>query len=70
MEDDELITTHFTRSKTDTRFPTGLSTELPSGVKRTFPCLYTVPQRFENWWMKVRRRAEWNMKDIPGNLPS
>ena len=49
MEDDELITTHFTRSKTDTRFPTGLITELPSGVKRTFPCLYTVPQRFENY---------------------
>lgn len=29
--------THFTRSKTETRFPTGLRTQFPSGVKMTFP---------------------------------
>lgn len=37
---------HFTRSKTDTLFPTGLSTEFPSGVNTTLPCRYTVPHRF------------------------
>lgn len=31
--------TNLTRSKTATRFPTGLSKLLPSGVKRTLPCL-------------------------------
>lgn len=30
---------HPTRSKTETLFPTGLSTEFPSGVKTTLPCL-------------------------------
>lgn len=30
--------TYFTKSNTDTRFPTGLSSVLPSGVKRMFPC--------------------------------
>lgn len=32
-------TTHLTRSKTETLFPTGLRTEFPSGVKTMFPCL-------------------------------
>jgi len=36
---DRTGSTHFTRSKTDTLFPTGLSTLFPSGVKSTFPCL-------------------------------
>ena len=40
--------THLTRSKRETRFPTGLKTEFPSGVKTILPCLYTVPQRLEN----------------------
>lgn len=44
----DIIPTHLTRSKTDTRFPTGLSREFPSGVNSIFPCLYTVPQIFEN----------------------
>jgi hypothetical protein len=35
----EGIGTDFTRSKTETRFPTGLMTELPSGVNTTLPCL-------------------------------
>lgn len=42
-------TTHFTRSNTDTLFPTGLSKEFPSGVKRMLPWRYTVPQMLENW---------------------
>ena len=42
------IKTYFTRSNTDTRLPTGLYSELPSGVNRTFPCLYTVPHMLEN----------------------
>ncbi len=28
---------HLTKSKTETRLPTGLRMELPSGVKTTFP---------------------------------
>jgi hypothetical protein len=43
-----LTQTYFTRSNTDTRLPTGLYSELPSGVNRTFPCLYTVPHMLEN----------------------
>lgn len=31
------VVTNFTRSNTETRLPTGLSTELPSEVKRMFP---------------------------------
>ena len=31
--------THLTRSKSDTLFPTGLSTEFPSGVNTMLPCL-------------------------------
>jgi len=34
----ELSVAYPTKSKTDTRFPTGLRIELPSGVKTTFPC--------------------------------
>lgn len=30
--------THLTKSKTETLLPTGLSTELPSGVNATLPC--------------------------------
>ena len=44
----ERSATHLTRSKTETRFPTGLRTEFPSGVNTMFPCLYTVPHRLEN----------------------
>ena len=40
--------TYFTRSNTDTRLPTGLYNELPSGVNSIFPCLYTVPHMLEN----------------------
>lgn len=40
--------TYLTRSKTDTRLPTGDRTEFPSGVNTTFPCLYTVPHKFWN----------------------
>jgi hypothetical protein len=36
---------HFTKSNTETRFPTGLNTEFPSGVKSRFPCLKTVPHK-------------------------
>jgi len=35
---DNVNTTHFTKSKTETRLPTGLNRLLPSGVKRIFPC--------------------------------
>lgn len=49
--------TNLTRSKTATRFPTGLSRLLPSGVKRTLPCLYTVPHMFENCWNKSTRHS-------------
>lgn len=39
---------HLTRSKIETRLPTGDSRQVPSGVKRRLPRLYTVPSRFEN----------------------
>lgn len=32
----------------ETRLPTGLNTELPSGVKRTLAPVYTVPNKLEN----------------------
>lgn len=55
---------YFTRSKTVTRLPTGESRQVPSGVKRRLPLLYTVPSRLENWcvlaraaWMQTGRRA-------------
>lgn len=38
------------RWKTDRRFPTGLRTDSPSGVKTTLPDVYTDPRRFENWY--------------------
>lgn len=41
--------TYFTRSKTDTRFPTGLSSEFPSGVNIMLPWRYTVPHILENY---------------------
>lgn len=41
--------TYLTRSNTDTRLPTGLNTEFPSGVNSIVPWRYTVPQRFENY---------------------
>lgn len=37
-----------------TRLPTGDSRQVPSGVKRRFPLLYTVPSRLENWRMVSR----------------
>ena len=40
--------TYCTRSKTDTRLPTGDSRQVPSGVKSRLPLRYTVPKRFEN----------------------
>lgn len=33
----------------DTRLPTGLNTELPSGVNKTLAPVYTVPNRLENY---------------------
>lgn len=41
--------TYWTRSKTETRLPTGESKQVPSGVKSRFPLRYTVPKRLENW---------------------
>lgn len=42
------MATYLTRSKTDTRLPTGEITELPSGEKSTFPWRYTVPHKLLN----------------------
>lgn len=36
-----------TRSNTETLLPTGLITELPSGVNTTLPWRYTVPHKLE-----------------------
>lgn len=46
LSDVTRLETHLTRSKMETRLPTGESTLLPSGVNKTFPWRYTVPQRF------------------------
>jgi hypothetical protein len=51
-------TTDLTKSKTETLFPTGLSTELPSDVNMIFPCRYTVPHRFENCTDEIRSASK------------
>lgn len=43
-----MTETHFFRSNTDTRFPTGLITAFPSLEKLRFPWRYTAPSRLEN----------------------
>ena len=43
--------TYPTKSNTETLLPTGLSTEFPSGVNATFPCVYTAPHKF--WKAKL-----------------
>jgi len=39
----------------ETLFPTGLRIEFPSGVNIILPCLYTVPNRFENYNTKEKK---------------
>ena len=43
-----LPSAYSSKSNTVTRLPTGLNSELPSGVNKTFPPLYTVPHKLEN----------------------
>jgi hypothetical protein len=62
--------TDLTKSKTDTLLPTGLSTELPSGVNIMFPCRYTVPHRFENWTDEMRSASTTFKCALPRSLPS
>ena len=62
--------TDLTKSKTDTLFPTGLSTELPSDVNMIFPCRYTVPHRFENWTDGMRSASNAFKRALPQSLPS
>ena len=45
---------YLTRSQTVMRFPIGLKSEFPSGEKAIGPCLYTTPQRFENYNKTIR----------------
>ena len=45
---EERRESHFTKSKTETRFPTGRMREFPSGVNMMFPFLNAVPHKFLN----------------------